>query len=48
MCVLFYTDVDDCASSPCAHDGTCVDGDGTYACNCKSGFSGKNCQLGSK
>ncbi|KAF6129723.1 delta like non-canonical Notch ligand 1 [Phyllostomus discolor] len=34
-----------CASTPCANNGTCVDGgNGTYECSCAPGFSGKDCQ----
>uniref|UniRef100_A0ABM5EV90 Fibulin-7-like n=1 Tax=Pogona vitticeps TaxID=103695 RepID=A0ABM5EV90_9SAUR len=36
--------IDDCASSPCAHGGTCVDGVHRYSCLCPSGWSGSTCQ----
>ena len=45
-CNLF-TETNECASSPCLNGGSCVDGDNEYACNCKQGFSGKDCQLSS-
>uniref|UniRef100_A0A452SXW1 EGF-like domain-containing protein n=1 Tax=Ursus maritimus TaxID=29073 RepID=A0A452SXW1_URSMA len=38
-------DVRACASTPCAHNGTCVNLDsGHYECSCAPGFSGKDCQ----
>ena len=42
---LFFTDKDNCISSPCRNGGTCVDGIGDfYACNCLDHYSGNNCQ----
>ncbi|XP_066275070.1 protein jagged-1b-like [Branchiostoma lanceolatum] len=35
-------DIDDCASSPCAH-GTCTDGHMNYTCSCENGWTGTNC-----
>ncbi|XP_030876684.1 protein delta homolog 1 [Leptonychotes weddellii] len=38
-------DVQACASTPCANNGTCVNLDsGHYECSCVPGFSGKDCQ----
>ena len=35
-----------CASSPCAHGGTCVlDGDEFYSCQCVEGFTSFNCDM---
>ncbi|XP_035671876.1 neurogenic locus notch homolog protein 1-like [Branchiostoma floridae] len=36
------TDLDDCASSPCAH-GNCTDGVGSYTCSCENGWGGTDC-----
>ena len=36
-------DVDECASNPCAHLGSCVDQVAGYRCNCQIGWSGQNC-----
>ncbi|XP_019626561.1 PREDICTED: fibropellin-1-like [Branchiostoma belcheri] len=35
-------DIDDCASSPCAH-GTCTDSVASYTCSCENGWTGNNC-----
>uniref|UniRef100_A0A8C5DUB3 coagulation factor Xa n=1 Tax=Gouania willdenowi TaxID=441366 RepID=A0A8C5DUB3_GOUWI len=32
-------------SQPCAHDGVCKDGIGTYACQCQTGYEGSNCEI---
>ncbi|XP_053602020.1 protein crumbs [Plodia interpunctella] len=36
--------IDECASSPCAH-GKCVDDIGGYRCDCAPGFEGPLCEL---
>ena len=30
---------------PCQNGGTCVDGIGTYSCNCVPGFGGRHCRI---
>ena len=39
--------IDNCASAPCLHGGSCTSiiGDGTYPCTCPNGYSGSNCQV---
>lgn len=32
-----------CQSNPCQHGGKCVDGWGTYLCECTEGWSDKDC-----
>ena len=39
------TNVDDCLSDPCMHNGTCVDGVAGYLCNCQLGFRGDDCEI---
>ncbi len=41
--ILFAACIE-CASSPCANGGTCVDGADSYTCECKDGFSGLHCE----
>ena len=43
---ILYTDIDECAASPCQNGGTCVDGVNSYTCNCEVGYAGKNCESG--
>ena len=38
-------DGDDCASRPCFNGGTCTDKPWDYACTCKPGYTGKNCEI---
>jgi len=37
-------DVDDCIPDPC-YFGKCTDGVNSYTCQCKPGYTGKNCNL---
>nr|XP_040033839.1 protein eyes shut homolog isoform X3 [Gasterosteus aculeatus aculeatus] len=39
------TDINECNSSPCQHNGTCHDLPGHYECQCLAGFLGKNCEV---
>ncbi|KAH3703325.1 hypothetical protein DPMN_078359 [Dreissena polymorpha] len=41
------TDVNECASTPCHHGGTCSAGVNDYTCTCSAGFSGRNCEVNS-
>ena len=49
MCVVGYsglrcqTDVNECASTPCANGGTCGDGINRFTCVCVAGYSGLLC-----
>ena len=44
--VLLFSDVDECLTFPCLHDGVCNNLDGGYNCSCQEGWSGDNCQTG--
>lgn len=46
VCLTAVAEVDDCASSPCTENGTCVDRVLGYFCNCSFGFTGTNCESG--
>lgn len=32
--------INSCSTNPCINNGQCVNGAGTYTCNCPLGFSG--------
>ncbi|XP_023267421.1 protein eyes shut homolog [Seriola lalandi dorsalis] len=39
------TEINECDSSPCQHNGTCSDLLGRYKCQCPTGFLGTNCEV---
>ena len=39
------TNIDDCESTPCQHDGVCQDGVSRFECDCPSAWEGVQCQL---
>uniref|UniRef100_A0A3B4AY71 Coagulation factor IX n=1 Tax=Periophthalmus magnuspinnatus TaxID=409849 RepID=A0A3B4AY71_9GOBI len=43
FCVV--SDGNQCASSPCANQGTCKDFIGYYTCLCGTGFTGRHCEI---
>ena len=43
---IFFLDIDECLTSPCLHDGTCNNTEGSYHCICAMGWSGPNCEIG--
>ncbi len=38
------TEINECESSPCSNDGTCVDAISGYHCICKPGFNYTHCE----
>ncbi|XP_067946047.1 uncharacterized protein [Watersipora subatra] len=38
-------DVDDCASTPCQNNGTCINHIGRYRCECPELFAGRECHI---
>ena len=45
-CVCF-TDIDECAASPCQNDGVCSNSPGGYSCDCTAtGYNGTDCEIG--
>lgn len=45
-CSIFFSDIDDCSSSPCQSNGSCNDQVNDYNCTCTPGYTGKNCTKG--
>ena len=45
---ILISDINECAPAPCQNGATCVDLVGSYRCDCKSGYSGNNCETGEK
>ena len=42
-----FSEINECASSPCLHNGECLDEVNGYRCNCAgTGYTGTNCQQG--
>ncbi|XP_017164565.1 protein eyes shut homolog isoform X2 [Poecilia reticulata] len=39
------TEINECDSNPCQHNGNCSDLLGDYICQCPTGFQGKNCEI---
>jgi hypothetical protein len=43
----FIPDVNECETfSPCQNNGTCINNNGSYVCNCTEGWQGHNCDIG--
>ena len=45
-CYFSFSDINECSNSPCKNGATCVNLQGSYRCDCKSGYSGNNCETG--
>ncbi|XP_064792399.1 protein eyes shut homolog [Oncorhynchus masou masou] len=39
------TEINQCFSNPCLHNGTCLDSVGFYKCRCPPGFLGQKCEV---
>lgn len=44
--LVCISDTDECASSPCAQGGTCIDMENGFECLCPPQWTGKTCQIG--
>ena len=44
--LILTLDVNECASRPCLHGGTCIDHVNKYACYCVVGYVGSVCETG--
>ena len=43
---MLVTEINECESSPCRNDGTCVDQIDAYLCSCVSGYTDPECSTG--
>lgn len=39
----FFVDKNECLSEPCENNGTCINSQGSYKCDCNNGWTGKDC-----
>ena len=47
LSTVLLADVDPCSINPCFNGGSCVNHpSGNYTCICKSGWAGKQCEVG--
>ena len=44
--VILIPGIDECASQPCQHGGTCFNQLSKYTCTCASGYEGAICETG--
>ena len=45
-CYIAFSDINECASNPCQHGGTCEDEANRYHCQCSPGYTGFMCETG--
>ena len=41
-----FTDIDECASTPCQNGGECIDGVNSVTCKCAEYYTGPRCETG--
>lgn len=47
LCCFYFSDINECDMLlPCQNNGTCLNNNGSYACTCKEGWQGYNCEDG--
>ena len=44
-CISHENNEDYCYKKPCRNDGTCYNGLSEYHCDCKCGWTGKDCNI---
>ena len=44
--IIYVLDVNECLKNPCKNGAACINLKGSYRCNCKSGYTGKDCGTG--
>lgn len=46
-CVFIFIDINECENLElCENNGTCINNNGSYTCNCSPGWQDKHCQKG--
>lgn len=43
---LIVSDTNECTEFPCQHNGTCLNNEGSYKCDCTAGWKDKDCKTG--
>ena len=43
-----FSEIDECESSPCLNEATCVDLVDSFECQCVAGFAGTTCETGNE
>ena len=46
LTLVYFADVNECASLPCINNGACVNGANEFRCICPNGFAGTLCEQG--
>lgn len=46
--LFFIPDINECVSSPCYNNGSCINTQGSYDCECVEGWQDKNCHKGTR
>jgi hypothetical protein len=46
--VNIFIDINECITNPCHHNASCTDNEGSFVCQCNSGFSGDGLNCTSK
>ena len=46
MWLVLFSDKNECATNPCSNGAQCVNIDGSYVCNCPTGWTGVLCDIG--
>ena len=44
--LIFFSDINECESSPCQNGGACTDKVNGYECTCAAGYAGADCETG--
>lgn len=44
--MIFDIEIDECQAQPCVNGAQCEDEINGYACQCKDGYTGSNCEQG--